>query len=139
MKKILVLFLVMVLTVIAGSPSATLLKTETVTLGAGSKDTMTISDISISGDSLGVVVEYDKTNVSGEVRYQYLSPNGNTDTTQFANLPVILSLPNNSYAGFSNAIPIKAGTYKLQYYLITTNNAGSVQTIKVNVYSISTR
>lgn len=138
-KYILVLFLVTVLTALAGSPSATLLKTETVTLGAGSSDTLTISNVAIIGDSIGVSVEYDKDSISGELRYQYLSYNGKTDTTQFSNLPVLLTLPIRSYAGFSEAVPIIAGVYKLQYYLITKNNASTVQTININVYSVSSR
>lgn len=137
MKKLIVLFLVTVLTVLVGSPRATLLKTETSTLGAGSADTITISGITITGDSLGVTVEFDKDSVSGELRYQYVSPNGQTDTTQFANLPTALEIPTTGYTAFSSTIPVTAGVYKLQYYLIVTNDKSSTQTVTSKVYSIS--
>lgn len=137
MKKYIVLFLVLVLSVLVGSPRATLLNTETSTLGAGSADTITISNISIIGDSLGLTVEFDKDSVSGEVRYQYISPNGQTDTTQFANLPIALEIPTTGYTSFSSKVPVTAGVYKLQYYLIVTNDKSSTQTITSKVYSIS--
>lgn len=137
MKKIIVLFLVTVLTVLVGSPRATLLNTETSTLGTGSADTITISNVTIVGDSLGLVVEFDKDSVSGEVRYQYISPNSQTDTTQFANLPTALDIPTTGYTAFSSTIPVTAGVYKLQYYLIVTNDKSTTQTITSKVYSIS--
>lgn len=136
MKKTILLLLLLVITVLVGSPRETLLKSETSTLGAGSSDTITISGVAITGDSLGVVIEFDKDSVSGELRYQYLSPNGKTDTTQFANLPVILEVPTNGYAEFSSIVPIKAGTSRIQYYLIITNDKASTQTITSKVYSI---
>ena len=137
MKKLIVLFLVTVLTVLVGSPRATLLKTETSTLGAGSADTITISGITITGDSLGVIIEFDKDSVSGELRYQYVSPNGQTDTTQFANLPTLLEVPATGYSAFSGKVPVTAGVYKLQYYLIVTNDKSSTQAVTSKVYSIS--
>lgn len=137
MKKIIVLFLVTVLSVLVGSPRQTLLKTETSTLGASSSDTIAISSVAIVGDSMGVVIEFDKDSVTGELRYQYLSPNGQTDTTAFENLPTILDVPTTGYAEFSYALPIKAGASKLQYYLIVTNDKTSTQTITSKVYSVS--
>lgn len=137
MKKIIVLSLLTVLTVLVGSPRATLLNTETSTLGAGSSDTITISNVTITGDSLGITVEFDKDSVTGEVRYQYLSPGGQTDTTQFANLPTILTIPTTGYSAFSQIVPVIAGVSKLRYYLIVTNNKSSTQTITSTIYSVS--
>jgi len=133
------LLLILVFTALSGSPQAALLKTEISTLGAGSSDTLTISNVPIGGDSLGVSVEFDVDSISGELRYQYLSFNNKSDTTAFENLPVIVTIPTHGYTEISNAIPMKAGAVKLQYYLIITNDKASTQTVNTKIYTVLNR
>lgn len=137
--KYIIAFSFIVVSVLVGAPYASLLNTNTVTLGASSSDTLTISNVPVAGDSLGVLVEVDVDSISCEVRYQYLSVNNKTDTIQFANLPTILNLPTNGYAEFSNTVPVVAGAPKLQYYLIVTNDKASTQTVNVKTYTVVNR
>ena len=123
----------------AATPQPALNNATNYTLGAGTSDTTSISSITLNGDSVGFVVEINQDSVSGEIRYQYVSPSGYTDTTAFANLPVLIEFPSNSKGNFTTAIPRIAGTYQVRLYFILTNNKASLQTFTRTLYTVTWR
>lgn len=135
-KLILILLIVMSASLIAGTPQSTVLSSTSETLGAGVSDTLTITNVSLSGDSIGIIVELTQDSLSGSVLYQYTTSLGYTDTTQFVNLPVLVTIPINGKGTFSAGIPRQAGAMTCRIYVIITNNKSAIQTFTRNIYSI---
>jgi hypothetical protein len=131
-----IIFFTLFIAVIASTPTETLMYNNTVSLGAGVSDTVLITSMSFVGDSNGIMVEYNQDSVNGKVLYRYVSVNGYTDTTQFANLGTFLTIPTNGKATFSTPIPRKAGSSRIYVYLITTNAKASIQSINRKIYNI---
>lgn len=136
MKKLILILMLLGGSLWASTPQLYLTSTGSTTLGAGSTDTIAITTVSLAGDSVGILVELNMDSLSASVVYQYVSPLGYTDTTQFANLPVILTIPTNSKGNFSSAIPRIAGANSIRVYFIITNEKASLQTFTRNLYTI---
>lgn len=137
MKKVwFILFFITTIGIIAGIPRESLLDTTTVTLGAGTSDTITITNLTFQGDSSGIALSLDKDSISASVLYQYVSPDGTTDSTSFGALPELFDVFTTSAAGFSEQIPLKAGNSDVYLYVILTNDKASTQVVTAKTYHI---
>lgn len=142
MKKLLLLLFIYPFLLWAGGPNITLVKTTTTkSLSQGSKDTITVSNFDLSGDSVGVMISSNRDSISLEIRYMYITPDATSNET-FDTAPVLATetLVSGEQALFSNGINRIAGAYRAEAYIIVTNNkSGSSRTVTIKVYRVTWR
>jgi len=127
----------------AGTPTQTALSSSvTGSLAAAGKDTITVSNVLLDADSVGLMINFNRDSVSGVIYYRYMTPQGNSDKS-FAEADQLSTFDCNdgSYAVFTNAIPRVAGSFYADIYIILTNDdvSSSPRTITTNIYSIKWR
>jgi len=138
-KLVFVLVILITTLLYAGTPILKTLSSASYTLGAGVKDTITITTFQNTGDSIGIMSEINQDSCSATFSYQYSTPYSYTDATEFASLPVALTVPINAKGGFSSNVPWLAGAYKANIYCVLMNNKSTTQTINLKFYSITWR
>lgn len=140
MKKYLIFFLlVCTFTVFANSPVRTISSTATHSIGAGNIDTTVVGTITLTGDSVGLCVEYDQDSCSGSLRYVPLSPTGYTTNISFTSYTTALTITANNKTGYSSPIAHTAGVYQVRLYVLTKNEKATTQTIVTKVHQITWR
>jgi len=139
MRKIIILFFLISLVVLADKPTRSTAMMYSIVLGAGTADTTVTGNISFEKDSIGIMVEIGQDSISGKILYEYVSPNGYTDGTDFSLLPVLTTYSNNEKGIFTYAVPKKAGADYVRLYIIATNNKAMIQTIQIKIYLIKWR
>jgi len=137
--KVLLIFFISVAILIAATPTRQTLTSYSKTLGAGSSDTSSVSNILMDGDSLGIILEVSQDSISGQIRYEYTSPQGYTNGTAFGSLPVLATFSSNEKGVFTTSIPMIAGAERVRLYILTTNNKTALQVINFYVYAIKWR
>lgn len=140
---IIVLFAFLTLIANAGVPQITLVSTVTSdNLSASGKDTITVSNVILDADSVGIMVNFNRDSVSGIITYLYVTPQSNSNKS-FANADTLTTFDNNdgAYAVFSTKIPRLAGTYYANFYVILTNDdiTSSPRTVTMNIYTVKWR
>lgn len=144
MKWIMSLLAILLINVTyAGSPQLSSVRTYTTeSLAAGSKDTITIVGITLESDSIGVMLDFNRDSVSGVIRYQYVTPEGNSNTLLSASDTLTsFTLVDGQFAVFTDKLPRLAGTYSMNMYIELTNNdiSSSPRTITMKFYTIKWR
>jgi len=136
-KIVIPVIFLLTLVVIAGTPSLTLLNSTSTSLGTGTFDTITISNISMTGDSVGFVCDFNSDSISGWIQYRFISPNSyyNQDFSASATLTT-WSIYNGNTAVFAGPVPRTAGNYKCEIYLIYKNNNAATTTVTAKTYSV---
>lgn len=131
-----VLFLFTIV-LIAGTPSLTLLNTTSSSMGTGTFDTVTVSSISMNGDSVGFIVDFNSDSVSGWVQYRFVSPNSYY-TQDFSSSTTLTTwgIYANNKAVFTGPVPRVAGNYKAEIYVIFKNNNAATTTVTAKTYSV---
>lgn len=141
MAKIVIPFVLVlaIVVAIAGTPVMKTIHNSSYTLGAGTKDTITITNFQMTGDSAGLMSEINQDSCSATFSYEYSTPNNYTAATVFANLDTIMTQAINKKGAFSEPMGWRAGAYKANIYVVLKNNKASSQTIALKVYSINWR
>lgn len=126
----------------ASSPSlGTATTFVTGTLSATDKDTLS-QYITLGGDSVGIMLSFNKDSVSGTVYYMYVTPDNNSDKTLTdATTLGTFDCNDGQQAAFLPAIPRLAGTYRAQIIYILTNDdiSSSPRTVTMKSYIITWR
>jgi len=137
-KLVVLLACIMMTTSYAGTPSLQLLQTWTTgALTTGSKDTLSIPDVFLAGDSIGIMINFNRDSLSGVVRYQYVTPQGNSNV-EFADCDTLFTFTcvSGQMATFGGPIPVSAGNYGVYLYVVLENDDASTQTITSNIYQV---
>lgn len=126
----------------AAEPSMTILNTTTTTLATQSSSTITVTNVILSGDSIGIMVNVNKDSIQGYLAYQYVTPDGNSDVT-FAgshtftcNGTTTFNTSGGKLGVFSDPIPRTAGCYQANVFLIIKNLSYTTQVIPTKIYSV---
>ena len=142
MKK-LILFLLLFISYIgyATQPIAFRALNTSQAVTTGGSYTWTITGVALTGDSVGVVVEFDNDSISGTVKYRYVSPTGYYDVLYASahSLATISNTTGVNTAVFSEKIPRVAGSNRVEIYVVITNNNYNTQTIAAKLYTITWR
>ena len=141
LRVLMIIMLLCVNIAVASSPSLLLLtNTTTDALSTSAKDTVTVTGIDLGGDSVGVMINFNRDSVSGYVLYQYVTPQGNSNTTM-ANSDTLFSFDCNEgeQAAFGGPIPVTSGNYQCYLYFIFQNDDATTQTITANIYKVTWR
>ena len=139
-RSVIILLIVMSTLALLARATRTTLQQGTVTVGAGTSDTITISNkLSFLSDSVGLELSVNQDSILGYVRYTYVTSGGYTDTTTIPYMPEAITLQDVEYANFSEAILQRAGAYEVQVYLILTNDNYQSKTIRYTLNQINWR
>lgn len=147
MKKLIIplLFLLFLLVSIASSPSSSLLSTDVSTLGTNSLDTLTVDDVTLDGDSVGIMLSLNKDSLMGWIQYQYVTPDGYSDNA-FSSSATLTIAGSNTFTVnsgnqgvFSDGLPRVAGANIANFYVILKNTKSATQVITTKTYSIKWR
>jgi len=139
MRAIIIPILIIALMAIASAatPRISTLSTYANTLGAGSSDTVTLPTVVLAGDSIGLQIEFASDSINGKVLYRYKSQSGYYDS-DLAGAATYVSWNNSTenIAVFTNQVPVSAGAYSVEFYLIITNSNYNTKTITGSIYKI---
>ena len=129
----------------AGSPQSKVIDTETLTFTGVSEQIVTVSGITLDGDSVGFWVDFNTDSVSGYFTYDWATPYGNTSgssrtmtlsdgSTSFINTGSVKS-------NYTQSMTRVAGVPTAILYLYITNHKteSSVQTITINIGQVTWR
>jgi len=131
---------------LAGTPQQENKYSSATLVSAGSWDTITVTGISMNGDSIGFAVGFNKDSISGFLMYQLVTPNGYSDATVATSTTMTLKDGTNNFtntgdiqAVFTRSIDRVAGSYNAYLYLIYQNNNSTAQTITTNINQVTWR
>ena len=115
-------------------------------MSAGAWDTITVSNVLLNGDSIGVILDFNKDSINGWIQYQWVTPLGNSNTGISGSSTFTLSDGSTSFtntgeaqAVFTQSLSRVAGLYNANLYVILKNNNSTAQTVTTNVYVIKWR
>lgn len=149
MKRLILTVMVMFFCTVlmASTPSLTLQTTYTETIASGSSYTKTLSSVALAGDSIGIMLSFNKDSVSGWITYQYISPDGYSDGATSTTMTVnnagspgtTFTVAGGNQAVFSTKVPVLAGTYYATFNVVLYNNAYNSRAITTKIYTITWR
>jgi len=120
----------------AGSPSYTLSKTGTETLTAGDTAIVTLSNQSLTGDSLSFMISYSADSITTGITYLYTTPDGNYNTA-FADADSLGTYVNlTGTAVFADAVPRLASTATASFFFTIINNNTTTQVVTYKIYTV---